>query len=78
MVNYDAFEEIYGKHPIGHYTEMMDAIKEELIKARNNSPNDFVLLGSHYPVKCSQQTDYHCVDTLNKLPELFDFLSTPY
>lgn len=35
-------------------------------------------MGSHYPIRCAQIDEEHCYATLKALPELFNYLSTPY
>jgi len=35
-------------------------------------------MGAHYPIRCAQTKEEHCYATLKTLPDLFDYLSTPY
>ncbi len=60
-----------------NYSVMKTSIQKHLIEARENFPDEFAIMASHYPVMCSQ-VDPHCRDATEQMPDLYEWLSTPY
>lgn len=73
---FDPFLEIYKIGSPEQYATMTAAIKKELLFARANFPEEFMVMASHYPVMCSQD-DPHCRDAMLNMPDLYEYLSTP-